>query len=64
MNTLTIQKYEEQIAVLTTKVQRLMDADRASASPGLYTCTRCGLLYQSLWGCGCPIVPSEPSPAQ
>ena len=53
-NTLEIQQYEEQIAVLEAKVRRLEVADRASAAPSLYICTRCGLLYQSPWGCGCP----------
>lgn len=56
-NTLAIQQYEEQIAVLSAKVRHLEDVDRASASPSLYTCTRCGLLYQSPWGCGCAAAP-------
>ncbi len=54
-NTLEIQKYEEQIAVLSAKVQHLERLDRASGAPSLYVCTRCGLLYQSPWGCGCPV---------
>lgn len=53
-NTLEIQKYEEQIAALSLKVRRLVDIDRAFAAPGFYSCTRCGLFYQSQWGCGCP----------
>ena len=53
MNTIAIQKYEEQIAALSAKVRRLEEADRASAAPSFYTCTRCGLLYQSPYGCGC-----------
>ena len=54
MNTLEIQKYQEQIAALSLKIRRLEEMDRASGLPSLYTCSRCGLLYQSVWGCGCP----------
>lgn len=54
MNTLEIQKYEEQIAVLTTKIRRLDDMDCAKSAAAWYVCARCGLLYQSQWGCGCP----------
>lgn len=53
-NTLAIQQYDEQIAALQAKVRRLEDEDHAQSSPSFYICTRCGLLYQSLWGCGCP----------
>lgn len=52
-NTLAIQGYEEQIAVLAAKVERLEAEDRKAPDPSFYVCTRCGLLYQSLWGCGC-----------
>lgn len=62
MNTLEIQRYEEQIAVLSVKVQRLIDADNAAAHPPLYVCSRCGLLYQSVWGCGClAVTDKEPT---
>lgn len=54
-NTLQIQRYEEQIAVLTAKVNHLTQLDRAHGEPVFYVCTRCGLLYQSPYGCGCPI---------
>lgn len=60
MNRLEIQKYEEQIAVLSAKIDRLVAADRAKFTPSLYTCTRCGLLYQSPWGCGCPVPAVKP----
>lgn len=61
-NTLEIQRYEEQISVLVAKVQRLEAADRATLAPSFYVCTRCGLLYQSPWGCGCPRQEAEPHP--
>lgn len=53
-NTLEIQKYEDQIAVLTAKIRRLDDMNRAKPAAAFYICARCGLLYQSWWGCGCP----------
>lgn len=62
-NTLAIQQYDEQIAVLTAKVRHLEELDRASAHPSLYVCTRCGMLYQSPWGCGCPAAASGLSPS-
>jgi hypothetical protein len=58
-NTLRIQKYEEEIAVLHAKISRLYPS-QASA---FYVCSRCGLLYQSVWGCGCIAAsrPKEPT---
>jgi hypothetical protein len=53
-NTLEIQRYEEEIAILSAKIQRLEDMDQKTPHPSLYICARCGLLYQSVWGCGCP----------
>lgn len=59
-NTLEIQKYEQRIDMLEAKIRRLEALDRASSQPSLYICTRCGLLYQSPWGCGCPRFTTEP----
>ncbi len=27
---------------------------KQSAAPSFYICSRCGSLYQSMYGCGCP----------
>jgi hypothetical protein len=60
-NTLEIQKYEEQIAALQVKVARLERQDVAAPQPSFYICTRCGLLYQSVYGCGCVREGAEPT---
>lgn len=62
MNTLQIQQYENEIAVLVGKVRRLEALDHAQPAPSFYICTRCGLLYQSPWGCGCVVASSQRGP--
>lgn len=51
---LTIPHLEAQIAGLQAQLDRLHE-ERRQRHPSFYICTRCGALYQSMWGCGCAI---------
>ena len=60
-NRLSIPELEDQIAALQAQL-----ASRRQRAPEVrwYTCTRCGSIYTSIWGCGCPLFPGEKRQAQ
>lgn len=49
-----IQQLEQEITNLSSEIKRLSCIDLQTVPPSFYICTRCGLLYQSIYGCGCP----------
>lgn len=55
-NRLSIPELEGEIARLGAELAQRMTPQQPH---GMYTCTRCGSLYTSVWGCGCPLYPGE-----
>ncbi len=57
-NRLSVPELEGQIATLQAQL-RILIADQQPRSSSMYVCVRCSAMYQSVWGCGCPLFPGE-----
>lgn len=53
-NRLMIAELEAKIDAMERQIRRLQDDDSRHPAP-FYMCTRCGGLYQSMYGCSCPV---------
>lgn len=53
-NRLMISELEAKMAAMARQIRRLQDEEDRHPAP-FYMCTRCGGLYQSMYGCSCPV---------
>lgn len=57
-NRFSIPELEGQIATLQAELLQQRAAQQPR-SQSMYVCVRCSSMYQSVWGCGCPLFPGE-----